>query len=334
MTEHSRQALVVAIGGTYITLAVADIDELSVSNFALLNSADFDDPMQAVERYLKSIPRCPNKVGVAVTGTVDGDQAQLTHRSWTITKNDVRAATGADHVTLINDLEALALSLPHLTAYDLNELVRGEPVLHATKLAVGSGTGLGVAGLVHTGEKWIPVRGEGGQVAFSWAAGDEFDVRQAFPPGTFVAADDVFSGRGLITLYGALARSKGGEPQTLGARKIADLGLTHEDPIAVEALDLIATWLGRFAGDMALTFGARGGVYLGGGFASNIVPALSTGRFRDAFEAKGKFSAYVQKISVNVIKTGADAGLRGAAVALARNLPVRPTTQRRVLSSS
>ena len=68
MTDHSRQALVGAIGGTYISLAVTDIDELSIANFALLSSADFDTPMQAIERYLKSIPRCPDKIGLAVDG--------------------------------------------------------------------------------------------------------------------------------------------------------------------------------------------------------------------------------------------------------------------------
>ncbi len=332
MIEHSRQALVVAIGGAYITLAVADIDELSVTNFALLNSADFDDPMQAVERYLKSIPRCPNKVGLAITGTVSGDEAQLTFRSWTISKNDVRAATGATHVTLVNDLEALALSLPQLTNYDVTEIIAGEPALHASKLVIGAGTGLGVSGLVYATDGWLPVHGEGGGVGFSSAPGDAFDIRDAFPAGAFISADDVFSGRGLVALYNGLAKKKGTAAVPLGARKISELGLAREDPIAVEALELIATWLGRFAGDTALTFGARGGVYLAGGLASNIVPALTTGHFREGFEGKGKFAGYLQKISVNVVKTGADAGLRGAAIALARDLPVRPSPVRRILS--
>jgi glucokinase len=334
MIDHSRQALVGAIGGTYISLAVADVDELTVSHFALLNSADFDDPMQAIERYLKSIPRCPDKVGLALAGEVTGDQAQLTHRPWTITKNGVRAVTGADHVALINDFEALALSLPLLTDYDLNPVIRGEPVPYATKLVIFAGTGLGVAGLVHADDKWFPVRGEGGQVTFPAPLGDEFDVRQAFPSGAFVAAEDVFSGRGLVTLYNALAARKTSQNHTLSARRIAELGLSREDSIAAESLDLITTWLGRFAGDMALVYGARGGVNLAGGLAANIVPALTTGRFREAFESKGKLGAYLGKIPVNVIKTGADAGLRGATVALARSLPVRPSKLRRASSSA
>lgn len=333
MIDHSRQALVGAMGGTYISLATADIDELTVSNFALLNTADFERPMQALERYLTSIPRCPNKVGLALAGTVAGDKATFTHRDWTLSKNDVLAATGADHVAFINDLEALALSLPHLTDHDVQEVHPGEAVLHGTKVVIGAGTGLGIAGLVHTGETWIALGGEGGFAAFPAQPAGEFDIRQAFEPRAYISADDVFSGRGLVALYTALARSRNATPAPAGARIIAAAGLTHEDPIAAEALDLIATWLGRFAGDVALIYGARGGIYLAGGLAANIVPALTTGRFREGFESKGKRSDYVGRIAVKVVKTGADAGLKGAALALARSLPPPHSPLRRMASS-
>lgn len=329
MVEHSRQALVGAIGGTYISLAIADIDELTIANFALLNSADFTDPMQAIERYLKSVPRCPNKVGIAVAGTVEGDSAKLTHRPWTITKNDVRAATGADHVHLVNDFEAMALMLPHLSNYDLVPLSEGEKALHANKIVLYSGTGLGVAGIVHDGTHWVAIRGEAGGMAFPVPPAGEFDLKLLFPGKDFVSVSDVFSGRGLVALYEALAKSKGEAPRVSGARKIAEAGLANEDATATESLNLIATWLGRFAGDMAMVYGARGGVYLTGGFAANIIPILTNGRFMDAFEDKGDSAAWLKQVPVNVIKTAADAGLRGAALALAESLPVRPAANRK-----
>jgi glucokinase len=334
MTDNSRQALVGAIGGTYISLAIADIDELTVSNFALLNTADFEQPMQAVERYLASVPRCPNKVGLSVAGSVADDKVAFAHRDWTLSKNDVRAATGADHVAFINDFEALALSLPHLTDYDVLQINPGQSVPHGTKVVIGAGTGLGVAGLVHTGQDWMPISGEGGHAAFPAQPAGEFDVRQALATSGHVSADDVLSGRGLVAVYAGLARSRNAEPRLSGARGIAAAGLAHEDPIAAEALELMATWLGRFAGDIALIYGARGGVYLAGGLAANIVPALSTGRFREAFENKDKRSDYLGKIAVKVVKTGADAGLKGAALALARSLPALHTPLRRMVSGS
>lgn len=334
MAEHSRQALVGAIGGTYISLAVADIDELTVSNFALLNTADFEQPMQAVERYLASIPRCPNKVGLALAATVSGDRAKFAHRDWVLTRNDVRAATGADHVSMINDFDALALSLPSLSKYDLHELNAGQAVPYATKAVIGAGTGLGIAGLVHVGGVWTVVGGEGGYMSFPAPTDGEFDIRRVFPAGSFVSYDDVFSGRGLIALYNGL-RAEAKEPaKQLGARAIAAVGLAREDPIAVRSLELMATWLGRFAGDIALLYGARGGLYLAGGLVANTIPALETGHFRQAFENKGGHSAYLAEIPVRVIKTAADAGLRGAAIALANSLPATATGTKRVSSKA
>lgn len=323
MTDHSRQALVGAIGGTYISLAVTDIDELTIANFALLNSADFDNPMQAVERYLKSIPRCPDMIGLAVDGTVTGDKVQMHHRTWSFNRNDVRAATGTERVHFVNDVEAVALSLPRLTKFELVTLDTQVPVLNAPKAVIGAGTGLGVAGLIRSGDQWIPVAGQGGNVGFPAQPDGEFDIRQAFPKVDFISAEHVFSGAGLVALYRALAgdRAAGQRPTP---EWITKAGLAHDDEAATEALRLMAVWLGRFAGDMAALYGARGGIYLTGGLCSNIVPALTTGHFRDAFEAKGPFGAYLEDVPVMVIKTGADAGLRGAAVALAQSLPQRP----------
>jgi glucokinase len=334
MSDYSRQALVGAIGGTYISLAIADIDELTISNFALLNTADFEQPMQAVERYLASVPSCPGKVALAVAASIANDEAAFIHRPWTLTADEVRAATGAAQVTLVNEFEALALTLPHLTRYDMQEVQAGDTAQHGTKIVIAAGTGLGVAALVHTGKDWLPVGGEGGHAAFPSQPPGEYDIRQAFPSGAFISAEDVFSGRGLVSLYRALAESRSVAAMASGARSIAAAGLAHEDPVAVEALDLMATWLGRFAGDMALIYGARGGVYLAGGLAANIVPVLATSRFTDAFKLKGSRSDYLGAVPVRVVKTGADTGLRGAALALSRALPPTAAPFRRTVSSA
>jgi glucokinase len=321
MTEHSRQALVGAFGATYISLAIADIDELSVSNFALLNAADFEVPMQAVERYLASIPRCPNKVSIALAGVVEGDAATFTHRNWTLSRNDVRAATRADHVCLVNDIEATALVLPNLSAYDLHELRPGRAVPYGNKAVLMAGAAAGAAGLVHAGKDWVPVVGEGGYMRFVLTAKDEEEIGDAFPAGTYLSCDDVFTGKGLVALYGALA-SKAKTPAKLAtARQIAAAGLSGEDATAVHSLQVMAGWLGRVAGDIALLYGARGGLYLGGGMIANIVPALERGHFREALEGLGERSNYLSRVPVRVIKTAADAGLRGAAIALSRMLP-------------
>lgn len=330
MVENSRQALIGAIGGTYISLATMDIDELTVANFALLNSADFKNPMEAIGRYLKSIPRCPNKVGLSIAGTVDGDRATMSHLPWSFDWNDIRAVTDAHHVTFVNEFDALALALPHMTDYDLQEITAGELHPHTTKLVVGAGTGFGAAALAWTGDKWHALSGESRFASFPAPLGHEFDVRAILGHEGMVSVEQVLSGRGLVALYGALAKAKGSQHIHSTAPHITKAALAGKDEVASEALDLMATWLGRFAGDLALHFGARGGVYLTGGLPSNIVPSLQTGRFRDAFEGTGERHGYLSKVPVKVIKTGADAGLRGTAIALANSLPARAPAQKRL----
>ena len=106
MSENSRHALVGAIVGTYISLASMDIDEYTVANFALLNSADFASPMEAIARYLKSLPRVPDKVGLSIAGLVNGESARMTHLPWSFDWNDIRAVTRASHICFVNEFEA------------------------------------------------------------------------------------------------------------------------------------------------------------------------------------------------------------------------------------
>ena len=314
MTDHSRHAIVAAFGATYISLAIADVDELTISDFALLNSADFDKPMDAVERYLQSVPHWPNKVGIAVTGEVSGDKASMSHRDWTITKNDVRAATRADHVHMVRDMEALALMLPHLSAYDVTSIAAGAPKLNATRVVVNAGASVGVAALVHANGDWVPVTGKAGQASFRAHLPGVFD---SVPAERHTVAD-VLSGRGLVATYRKAAERKGLPAELQSAREITAKGLSGEDAAARDALDLISTWFARYVADMALTFGAAGGIYLAGGLAANIIPQLTPGPFIETL--RGELGSSLPDVSVQVIKTGADAGMRGAALALANSL--------------
>lgn len=326
MVENSRHALVGAIGGTYITLAVMDIDELTVANFALLNSRDFASPMEAIERYIKSVPHVPNKIGLSIAGVVEGDTARMSHLPWSFDWNDIRSVTGCDHVTFVNEFEALALAAPRMTDYDLIEINRGTLKRTATRAVISAGTGLGAAALIWTGQKWVPVSGESRLASFPAPLGHEFDIRAVIAHEGFVTAGQVLTGRGLVALYTALARAKGDKEVDLSPEQITTAGLAGKNATASEALDLMATWLGRFAGDVALHYGATGGVFLAGGMPANIVPALKTGRFRDAFEGVGERHDYLGEVPVHVIKAGADAGMRGAGIAVADSLPVRAGT--------
>jgi glucokinase len=330
MTDNSRQALVGAIGGTFISLAVMDIDQYAIANFALLSSADFESPMEAIARYIKSIPHVPDKVGLSIAGTIEGTKAKMSHRPWAFDVNDIRAVTGSDRVSFINEFEALALATPSLAKFDLIELNEGTIKRTATRAIISAGTGLGAAALVWTGDRWLPVSGMSRLASFPDPQGHEFDIRTVVAHEGFVNAGQVLTGHGLVTLYESLSKAEGQEPALLTPAQITQAGLKGEDPIAARSLDQMAAWLGRFAADVTLHYGATGGVYLAGGMPANIAPALKSRHFLDAFEGIGDRREYLGDVPVYIIKASADAGLRGAAIAVANNLPARAPNIRRL----
>ena len=225
---------------------------------------------------------------------------------------------------MLNDFEALALSLPHLARAELHQIGGAAAEDHATKIVLGPGTGLGVAGLVWSGERWIAVPGEGGHTSLGAHDERELALLERLRKGrSHLSTERALSGPGLANLYQAIAASHGESPAELQPNDVLVRALSGEDGIAVEALDVFITWLGRFAGDAALLFGARGGVYLGGGIAPKIALALSSGAFRAAFEQKGRMTAYLAPIPVYVIRADF-ATLKGAAAALSAQLVAFP----------
>jgi glucokinase len=330
MTDNSRQALVGAIGGTYISLAIVDIDEYAVANFALLNSADFKSPMEAIERYMKSLPRIPEKVGLSIAGAVDESTAKMSHLPWSFDRNDIRAVTGATQICFVNEFEALALATPTLGNYELITINKGAIKRTHTRAVISAGTGLGAAALLWARDRWAVLSGASRLASFPHPLGHEFDIATVIAHEGFVHAGDILTGRGLVALYDALAREGGQAAAKMSPAQITKIGLAGDDPAAARALELMATWLGRFAGDVALHYGATGGVYLAGGMPANIAPALKSRHFLDALEGVGERHDYLADMPVHVIKASADAGLRGAAVALANSLPVRATNVRRL----
>jgi glucokinase len=260
----------------------------------------------------------PTFASLAVAAPVGGDIASLTNLAWTFTRDELQAAAGAKGLLLLNDFEALALSLPQLSAGDLHRIGGGEPEAGGSKAVLGPGTGLGVAGLLSTPSGWTAIASEGGHVSFAPETAEELAIIENLIPGArHLSAERLISGPGLVRLYGRLAEMRGRSAEMRAASQIAQAAFAGADPSAAEALERFVLWLGRFTGDIALVFAARGGVYLGGGIAPKILPALSRGAFRKAFESKGRMEPVLRSIPVNVI-TATDAGLRGAVAALAR----------------
>jgi glucokinase len=313
------RAIVADIGGTNARFAVADLGTLKLSEIRNLPCAGHPTLAAAIGDYLRGISDPPRHAVIAVAAPVTGEAIQLTNSGWSFARRELCRAAGLEAVLVLNDFEALALSLPHLSASELHQIGGGAPLEHGTKTVLGPGTGLGVAGLVWGGGDWVAVPGEGGHVTLGAHDQRELALIERLRKGRdHLSVERALSGLGLPELYQAVAASRGIAPEDVAPSEVVARAMKAADPPADEALTLFITWLGRFAGDVALVYGARGGVYLGGGIPPKLVPQLSNGEFRRAFEAKGRMGAFLAPIPVYVILAefaalkGAAAGLRAA----------------------
>jgi glucokinase len=315
MTARSREALVADVGGTTARFAIADIDELTIDHFASFSSRMFPRLEDAIESYLASVPTRPKMASLAIAAPLRGPTIEFTNLDWRFTRDDIARSTGVENVLLINDFEAVAHALPHLVPHDLHQIGGGTPAAIGPRVALGPGTGLGVAGLVARQDGWTPVASEGGHIAFAPGNDEDYEIMRRMGDGDRVSAERMISGPGLERVYGVLRQMRGQPADGKSVAEVVRLAMEEADPIAEAALAHFVRWLGAFAGDMALVFGATGGVYIGGGVAPHIIKALETGAFREAFEAKGRLSGFLRPIPIHVI-VAADAGLKGAAAAL------------------
>ena len=309
--------MVADIGGTNARLALADLETLELSHIHQTLCGTHANVEAALSDYLVGLPVKPRRAALAVAAPVSGDEINLTNSHWSFRKSELCHAAGLDEIQVLNDFEALALSLPALDPTELHQIGGMAPEAHATKVVLGPGTGLGVAGLVWSGRDWIAVPGEGGHMSLGARDEDELALLRGLgQAASHVSAERAISGPGLAALYRAVAASRherAAESVDVVARAL------DGDAVAGEALGVFIDWLGRFAGNVALGFGARGGVYIGGGIAPKITAALSAGSFREAFEQKGRMSAYLAPIPVYVI-VAEFATLKGAAASLRAKL--------------
>ena len=264
----------------------------------------------------KGHPR-PAWVGIGIATPITGDRVQLTNNDWVFSIAELKQALGAERCLVINDFTALAMSLTALAPSDLRAVGAGRAIAGAPMALLGPGTGLGVSGLLPQGDgRWSAVSGEGGHVTL--AATDEREaallavVRRRFG---HASAERVLSGSGLVNLYGALCALGGTAERALQPSDVTDAALDGSDPLCAQAVQRFTAFLGNAAGNLALTLGAHGGVYIGGGIVPRLGAHFDGALFRQHFEAKGRFSEYLKAIPTSVI-TAASPALIGASNAL------------------
>jgi glucokinase len=244
----------------------------------------------------------PNSAVLAVAGPVESDEIPLTNCPWIVKPKQMLANLGLSDIVVLNDFEAQALAVVALGEDQMEKIGGGAMEPDAGRVVLGPGTGLGVAGLIHSGGRWIPVPGEGGHMDIGPRNQRDFEV---FPhieklEGR-ISGEQILCGRGLVNVYRAVAMADDKPSPLAQPAEITAAALAKTDLVAQEALSIFTACLGRTAGDLALVFLSRGGVFLTGGIAQKILPALKDGNFRAAFEDKAPHSALMATMPVYVI---------------------------------
>lgn len=291
------------IGGTNARFAILVDSYAEPKEFPVVRTADFATIDEAIQTaILDRTSLVPRSALLAVAGPVRSDEIDLTNSDWVVRPRRLMQEIGLSNIVVLNDFEAQALAVAALGEEHMERIGGGEPEPESSRVVLGPGTGLGVAGLVHARRIWIPVPGEGGHVDIGPRTARDFEI---FPHLEAIegriSAEQMLCGRGLVNIYRAIAAAGGETASVSDPAVITAAGLDGTDPIAVETLDVFVTCLGRLAGDLALVFMSRGGVYLTGGIAQKIVSALKNGKFRAAFEDKAPHSALLAAMPVFVI---------------------------------
>jgi len=286
--------LVADIGGTFIRLAIVENGVLGVPR--VRRTAEYGGLEDAARDFLSRLPAGarPNRAVVAVAAPITGDAIRLTNTAWSFSRAAAKAALGLNELLVVNDFGATAMAIPHLGPADV---VPVGPVLAAGDGPVailGPGTGLGMASMARAAQGWLLLAGEGGHATMPASTREESSVidrlRERFG---HVSAERVLSGPGLENLHQALG---GGNAARLAATEITARAIAGSDPLCVRALGMFFGMLGTVAGNLALTVGATGGVYIAGGIVPRLRGAFLDSDFRARFEAKGRFSSYLAAI--------------------------------------
>lgn len=295
--------LVGDIGGTNARFGLVSPDGTLLDS-RVLADADYPGIAEAIDAYLAGrggLPR-PRQGAIAIASAIGGDEVRMTNHPWTFSISGLRKQLGFQRLEVINDFTAQALALPRLGPGDKTVIGGGKAEPGFPIGVIGPGSGLGVSGLVPAGKRWIPLTGEGGHATMSpFTARESAVLDEMRGHLDHVSAERVISGPGVVNLYNALAAVDGVPAQQYTAAQITDPETAAEDPRCAETTEMFCAMLGTMAGNLALTLGAKGGVYIAGGIIPRLGERFAASPFRERFEAKGRFRPYLAAIPTFVV---------------------------------
>ena len=319
--------LLADIGGTNARFALEHAPG-AVSAMQTLACASYPRFEDAARAYLDGVGASVRHAVIAIANPVNGDAIRMTNHDWAFSIAAARRELALETLLVVNDFTALAMALPTLSAGDLLKVGGGQAQPGGVLGLVGAGTGLGVSGLVPAGGQWVALQSEGGHVAFSPSDPREVAVLEyCWKRYDHVSAERMVSGPGIALIREALAASRGAQVDlSLSTADIVERGVKGDDALCRETLDCFTGMLGTVASNLAVTLGATGGIYIGGGVVPRLGDYFAGSPFRARFEKKGRFSAFTAQIPTMLI-TAPYPALAGAAAVLAQHLASTPAVK-------
>ncbi|MDF1775455.1 MAG: glucokinase [Rhizobiaceae bacterium] len=294
--------LVADIGGTHARFALASPDQ-GVGRPVVLKCADYDSILEAIEHGRALLGNDAVQCGCfGVASPVTGDAINMTNNSWSFSARGLRRALGLESLFIVNDFAAQSMGLSHVADASLRQIGQGTRVTNAPIALIGPGTGLGVSCIITSEQTPIVLAGEGGYVTLP--VHDEREVaiwqvlRRRFPR---VSAERVLCGSGLLELYVVLCELDGAQPIFDDPPQLVKEACGNGAGLAREAVEIFMALLGDTAGNVALTMGARGGVFLSGALLESLSSILENSRFRARFENKGRGELFVREIATVLV---------------------------------
>jgi len=299
------------IGGTNTRLAIGTLgaDGLQIDHRETFSSPGHDGLASIIERFSPAQQAPLDAAAFGVAGPVKHGVCRTTNLPWEISQQQLAKQLQLDAVYLLNDLEAMAWGIGNLAADEQISLQAGAAEDNGNRAVIAAGTGLGQAGLYCDAGHYRPFATEGGHADFAPRSERDWQLLQYLQQRhTHVSWERLVSGPGLVTLHEfVLQQHQTPPPDWLGeadekpAAHITHLALQNSDALCVETLNWFVELYGREAGNLALKMNATGRLYLGGGIAPKILPALQSGLFIDAFLDKGRMRTLLESVPVQVI---------------------------------
>jgi glucokinase len=307
IAAYPSPRLLADVGGTNARFALESAPG-KIECIHVLAGADYATLADALKAYL-ALPDVAAAAGfgvrhgaIAIANPVNGDYVKMTNHHWEFSIEALRLAVGFEVLVVANDFTALARSLPLLAEGQKRQVGGGSPQEGAPLGLIGAGTGLGVSGLIPSASGWTALLSEGGHVTFPPMNPEEVAILQyAWTEFPHVSAERLLSGVGIELIYRALVAQRGHEEPVLAAPEIARRALTGECPLCDDVIEHFCTMLGTIAGNLGVTLGATGGIYIGGGIVPRLGERFDRSGFRARFEEKGRFHNYLAAIPTYVI---------------------------------